>query len=328
MNDTRVVAGRLAVERPGGGGEVLLVERRRGRPLGGARAAVTAPPRRAWRLTGRSSSSSTSARGAGSCGSRASRPGRCRCRRTSTSRSPIPSATRRCTRDDAGVGRGADGRPALHAGAPRAARRRARHAPRRARHVPAARGGDARGARAPRRALRGRAGRRGQRIRAAARVLAVGTTTVRVLETLARGGAARRPHGALRHARLRVPPRRRAPDELPPSALDAARARDGVRRRRGDAARCTGSPSRSGTASTRSATRCLSCELPGSSRNRRRRARGRPDDRARRRADARVHAGRDEGDGEGARPGRAAQPRRDDRARQHVPPALPAGRRT
>ena len=33
-----------------------------------------------------------------------------------------------------------------------------------------------------------------------------------------------------------VPPRRPSADELPPAALDAARARDGVRRRRGDAA--------------------------------------------------------------------------------------------
>ena len=40
-------------------------------------------------------------------------------------------------------------------------------------------------------------------------MLAVGTTTVRVLETLARGGAARRADGALHHAGLRVPPRRR-----------------------------------------------------------------------------------------------------------------------
>ena len=73
-----------------------------------------------------------------------------------------------------------------------------------------------------------------QRIANAERVLAVGTTTVRVLETLARGNAARRPHRALHHARLRVPPRRRAPDELPPAALDAARARHGVRRSRRD----------------------------------------------------------------------------------------------
>ena len=48
---------------------------------------------------------------------------------------------------------------------------------------------------------------------------------------------------------------------------------------------------------------------------------------ARRRADAGVHAGRHEGDGEGARPRRAARARRADRPRQHVPPAPPAGRR-
>ena len=73
-----------------------------------------------------------------------------------------------------------------------------------------------------------------KRIAAAERVLAVGTTSVRVLETVAAGGTARRSHRALRHPGLQVPARRRAPDELPPAALDAARARDGVRRRRGD----------------------------------------------------------------------------------------------
>ena len=85
------------------------------------------------------------------------------------------------------LGGGADGGAALHAGAARAARRRAGDAPRRARHVPAAAGGARRGASDPRRALRGRP-EAWQRIRAADRVLAVGTTTVRVLETLARGG--------------------------------------------------------------------------------------------------------------------------------------------
>ena len=74
-----------------------------------------------------------------------------------------------------------------------------------------------------------------ERIRAAERVLAVGTTTVRTLETLARGAPLAGPHRALHHAGLRVPARRRAADELPPAALDAARARDGVRGRRGDA---------------------------------------------------------------------------------------------
>ena len=75
-----------------------------------------------------------------------------------------------------------------------------------------------------------------ERIRSAERVLAVGTTSVRVLETLARGAPARRADVSLHHAGLRVPARRRAADELPPAALDAARARDGVRGSRGDAA--------------------------------------------------------------------------------------------
>ena len=47
--------------------------------------------------------------------------------------------------------------------------------------------------------------------------------------------AARGPHRALHPPGLRVPPRRRAPDELPPAALDAARPGDGFRRRGGDA---------------------------------------------------------------------------------------------
>ena len=71
------------------------------------------------------------------------------------------------------------------------------------------------------------------RIEAAPQVLAVGTTTVRVLETVARGLPADRPDGALHHAGLRVPARRSSADELPPAALDAPRARDGVRRDRG-----------------------------------------------------------------------------------------------
>ena len=48
-----------------------------------------------------------------------------------------------------------------------------------------------------------------ERIRARRPVLAVGTTTVRVLETLARGGPLAGPHRALRHAGVPVPPRRR-----------------------------------------------------------------------------------------------------------------------
>src|SRR5690348_5820309 len=49
------------------------------------------------------------------------------------------------------------------------------------------------------------------------------------------GCAARGAHRALRPSRLRVQARRRAAHELPPAAVDAARARDGVRRSRGDA---------------------------------------------------------------------------------------------
>ncbi len=69
-----------------------------------------------------------------------------------------------------------------------------------------------------------------KRIEAAERVLAVGTTTRPRARVGCARGAARRAHGALRHTRIRVPPRRCAPDELPPAPFDAARARDGVRR--------------------------------------------------------------------------------------------------
>ncbi len=69
-----------------------------------------------------------------------------------------------------------------------------------------------------------------ERIRGAPRVLAVGTTTVRTLEDTGAWGASSRPDGALHHARVRLQAQRRAADELSPSPLDAARARDGVRR--------------------------------------------------------------------------------------------------
>ena len=67
------------------------------------------------------------------------------------------------------------------------------------------------------------------------RVLAVGTTTVRVLETLARGAPLAGRTELFVMPGLRVPAGRRAAHELPPAALDPARARDGVRRRRADA---------------------------------------------------------------------------------------------
>ena len=62
-------------------------------------------------------------------------------------------------------------------------------------------------------------------------------------------------------------------------------------------------------------------------RDRRRRARRRPPHRARRRADAGVHAGRDEGDASRAsHPDEVRAVGAHDPARQHLPPALPAGR--
>ena len=68
------------------------------------------------------------------------------------------------------------------------------------------------------------------------RVLAVGTTTVRVLETLAAGAPLAGRTELFITPGFDVRPRRPSADELPPAALDAARPRDGVRRSRGDAA--------------------------------------------------------------------------------------------
>ena len=73
------------------------------------------------------------------------------------------------------------------------------------------------------------AGEAWERISAAQRVLAVGTTTVRALEAVAGDRGADGTDDAVHRPRLRVSLRRRARHELPPAALDAARARDGVR---------------------------------------------------------------------------------------------------
>ena len=94
---------------------------------------------------------------------------------------PLPDGLRGRGR----LGRRSDGRAPLHARAARPARRRAGHAPRGAGHVPPADGADARGARAARERYSVRP-EAWERIQAAGRVLAVGTTTVRVLETVAR----------------------------------------------------------------------------------------------------------------------------------------------
>ena len=172
-------------------GEVLLLERRRGRRRG-RRSRGRRGGCRPGGVRAASSCSSTSARGAGACGSTASRTARRRCRRTSRRRSTTPRATRRVYARDAGSA--AAPTAGLHFTPELLARLDVERV---TLHVgldtfrPVDRG-DARGARDPRRALRGRAGGVGAHRARAERVLAVGTTTVRTLETLAARRAARR----------------------------------------------------------------------------------------------------------------------------------------
>ena len=136
-NDTRVIPARirsstLAAKSCCWNGVARTASGRRSRGPPGVSSPVAA--------TARSSCSSTSARGAGCSGSTVSRPARRRCRRTSRSarRSrALPDRLRR----RGGLGRRADRRTAFHAGAPGAARRRARHPPCRARHLPTRVGG-------------------------------------------------------------------------------------------------------------------------------------------------------------------------------------------
>ncbi len=105
------------------------------------------------------------------------------------------------------------------------------HAARRARHVQAAHRRDPRRAPAARGAVRRRAGRLGAHRRGASGPRGgnddhAGARDGRV------GGPAPGTLRALHHARARVPQGRRAAHELPPAPDDAARAGDGVRRRR------------------------------------------------------------------------------------------------
>ena len=104
--------------------------------------------------------------------------------------------------------------------------------------------------------------RRGDRraCRAAARVVAVGTTTrARAGDRVRRSRAARwrAARGCFITPGHRLPRGGRAGHQLPPAALDAARAGDGVRRRRADARAVRGRRWPSATASTALATRCL-----------------------------------------------------------------------
>ena len=191
VNDTRVVAGRLAVRRPGGGsGEVLLVERHED-----GRWEALARPSRRLRPGMRLESPSNPVELLEALGD-----GRwlVRLEGEPAGEMPLPpyiherlddpERYQTVYADERRVGRGADGRPSPDPGAPRAARRRARHAARGPRHVPAARGGRRSRSTASTASATGSPPRRGDRILAAARVVAVGTTTVRVLETIARGG--------------------------------------------------------------------------------------------------------------------------------------------
>ena len=179
---------------------------------------------------------------------------RCRCRRTSASSSADPERYQTVYARAPGLGRRADGRPALHAGAARSAVRErctvvevdlrigldtfrpvavddlddhAMHSeayavdPRRARAAAAARappaGAWSRSARR-RRACWRRSPTRPPRTR--------GRTRLKIQPGYA------------------VPARRRPGDELPPAALDAARAGDGVRRRGARRGGCTARRSR------------------------------------------------------------------------------------
>ncbi len=152
VNDTRVVPARIRLERPKG--EVLLLERlHRGRrwSVAGARSADTAAsageparPARAARASRRGPLARSARRRTGRRGPAAAVHHRAARRSVALSDGLRRRARLRCR---------SDGRPALHAGASRTARRRARDAPRRPRHLPPADGGDARGARAARRAL-------------------------------------------------------------------------------------------------------------------------------------------------------------------------------
>ena len=100
-------------------------------------------------------------------------------------------------------------------------------------------------------AERGRAPRGG-------RIVAVGTTALRLLESAADEDGAIRPFARrdrdLHHARLPLPRRRRADDQLPPAALDAVHAGRAPSAGSTRCARPTPTPSRPATASIPTAT--------------------------------------------------------------------------
>ena len=168
----------------------------------------------------------------------------CRCRRTSHEPLADPERYQTVYARDPGLGRRADRRAPLHARAARAPRRTSasrstsastrsgRSRPRRSRSTSSTASATASsrrpgsGSRRPSACSRSGRRRRASSRRSRAAAPLAGRTD------------------ALHHARLRLPARRRAADELPPAADDAARARDGVRGHRGDAASSTRSRSR------------------------------------------------------------------------------------
>ena len=186
------------------------------------------------------------------------------------------------------------------------------------------------------------AGDAGRRARAAERVVAVGTTTVRALECAAATRGARGRTDLFIHRGFDVPGRRPAADQLPPAAHDAA---DDDRRVRRAALAARSTPRRwpTATGSCRSATPCCSTaratEVPTPmrsrrrapvdrvDRHRRRRPAGVGHDGARHATDAVLHAGRHPRRDQVPQRRRLRAPRRRDRARQHVPPDAAPGRR-
>ena len=252
FNDTRVIPARLLGTGTGGGKvEALLIRELGARSLARLRAAgQAAEGRRCARLRGASAPGRGQGRGRfGRCS--ASTGGRVLAAlergRRGAAAALHPRRHRRCARprrlpdpvrQARRLGRRADGRPAFHAGADgRPCRGRHRHGRRHAacrrRHLPA---GEGRGYRRPRHACRmgrGPAGHGRRRRARPERVVAVGTTSLRLLETVARDGTDEgvdRRDRHLHHAGLPLPRRRPAAHQLPPAALDAVHAGRGLRR--------------------------------------------------------------------------------------------------
>ena len=275
-------------------------------------------------------SSSRSPDGRRRCSTCSSATARCRSRRTSPPRWPIPSATRPPT--PSGPGRSPRPPPGLHLtpallerGRGRPARRGAGRAGRRARHVPA----------------RSRS-TRWRSTRCTPSATACPPPTMAGVRA-GRAGRGHRHHERAgprvgrRHRRARgaaptcsstatgpFARRRRAADQLPPAALVAARAGRRVRRaavaralRRGAARRAT--------ASSASATPCSSPgsaddPVDGGHRHGRAGARRHDPHRPRRDHHAVLHAGGHQGRGAAPVVAGPRRPRRADRARQHLPP--------